>query len=124
MDVYFFGVMGQAGHYLYYGRNIVNPRHLPKDFPFGVRALDGPLLPPMLPQIEGRAELISLAEWTVLAFWDRSGDKRMRSSSTFIIRGAHGFQQAVEAAKSSYPQVWDRFDFDIYQRKVRNDDEL
>lgn len=117
MDCYYFGVMKHAGHHLYRGNNTIHKRYLPNDFPVDVRALDGALLPPQLPQDEGRAELIHLNGWTVLTFWDRSEDKRYRSSSTFIVRGAHSFLETVEIAREHYPQVWSRFEFEINERE-------
>lgn len=117
-NCYYFGVMKHAGHFLYCGNHTIHERYLPEDFPVNVRALDGALLPPQLPQDEGRAELIHLNGWTVLTFWDRSADRRGRSSSTFIILGVVDFSEAVSIAKEYYPQVWSRFTFEVFERKT------
>lgn len=117
MDCYFFGVKEYAGHFLYLGNQKVNQQHLPKDFPVDVYVLDGKLLPPKLPQEQGRAELVHVGGWTVLTFWDRSEDKRLNCNSSFLVRGQYDFQEVVKIAKDNYPKIWSRFDFEVYERK-------
>lgn len=116
MDCFYFGVQGEIGHYLYVGTRRFNERYLPDDFPVAPYVLDGRLLPPMLPKVEGRAELICLKQWTILTFWDSSFDKRSGSSSTFLIRGVVDFDTAVSVAKGQYPKIWARFKFEVIQR--------
>lgn len=113
---YYFGVLNEIGHYLYVGNRSISGRYLPDDFPVAVSALDGRLLPPNLPQKEGRAELIHLKDHTILTFWDRSFDKRHGSSSTFIMQGIFDFSKAIEIAKEHYPNLWLRFEFEVIQR--------
>lgn len=113
---FYFGVQGEMGHYLYLGRRRFNERYLPDDFPVSPHVLDGRLLPPMLPQTEGRAELIHTRDWTILTFWDCSFDTRRNSNSAFIIRGRLDFDTAVQVAKEHYPQIWSRFNFEVTAR--------
>lgn len=116
INCFYFGVQGEMGRYLYVGQRRFNERYLPDDFPVAPYVLDGRLLPPMLPKVQGRAELIHCQEWIILTFWDSSFDARSGASSTFIIRGFVSFGGAVHIAKTSYPQVWDRFTFEVIQR--------
>lgn len=116
MDCYYFGCVDRPGHYLFYSRRTVQERDLPDDFPVNPYVLDGRLLPPKLPQVEGRAELIHFTGWTVLSFWDRSVDRRPGCNSAFILRGRYNFNEAVEFAKEHYPWVWARFGFKVYRR--------
>ncbi len=104
----YFGCAGPAGHYVYnpgmaYDRNME-----------WLAYLDG-LLPPEGDQIEGAAKLYHLNGCTLLAFWDRTGDKRPGSNSVFYIPGKVAFHEAVGAAKGSFPGIWRRFTFDVVQ---------
>ena len=120
---YYFGVLDKSrGHQLYAGTWPVYEAILPRDFPVRPSALDGGFLPPRLPQKEGRAELLDInSQWTILTFWDRSADSRENSSSTFVIRGPVNFFAACEIARQHYPQVWDRFDFEVVERRLREE---
>jgi hypothetical protein len=50
---------------------------------------------------------------TALAFWDRSVDRRPGSNSVFFIPGRHVFDDALAAAREAFPQVFDRFEFEV-----------
>lgn len=113
---YYFGCLNEPGHYLYSGNAKQRESDLPSDFPVSVNALDGGLLPPRLPQVEGRAELIHSGDWTIISFWNRSVDSRNGSSSTFIIPGSVNFFTAVEIAKKDYPCVWQKIRFGVFRR--------
>jgi hypothetical protein len=116
---YYFGKYSKDsynGHVLYAGNRQVHDYDLPDDFPIRYPILDGGLLPPKMPQTQGRAELIRLREWTIITFWDRSADTRGQSNSAFVIRGALDFTEAVRLAMKFYPQIWERFGFEVYQR--------
>ena len=121
----FYGVWTsrEAGHYLYAasGRSFsiwdVPPGVPPKPH------LDGGYCPPDDGrQVEGRAALTYLLHpggvgagtaWTVLSFWDRSGDKRNGSHSTFLLPRARSFSEAVAEAKLAFPTVFARYTFEI-----------
>ena len=57
---------------------------------------------------QGAARLHFVDGWTVLSFWDRSGDSRGGCSSTFLAEGRHSFQQMVELAREHFPHIWQR----------------
>lgn len=116
-EVLYFGCedAGHLGHYLYdpgfmslYGEKM----------PEGLRAhdLDGEYCPKTEPhQAEGLAKLHKIAGWTVIAFWDRSADKRYASNAAFLYKGDHTFEEVVAKAKEIFPTVWARFTFPIVQ---------
>jgi len=119
MEIFYFGKRYKhSGHHLYSSRGMVYDRDLPNDFPCPPYALDGGFLPPKRPQREGRAHLVHFTGWTVLAFWDRSGDSRRNSGSSFIVRGHHGFNEVITKTKKAFPEIWERIDFDIYLSEV------
>lgn len=47
----------------------------------------------------------------MLAFWDRSGDPRGNSHSTYLLRGTLDFDAAVALARAAFPRVWARYPF-------------
>lgn len=112
--VYYFGCLERAGHHLYLpsGMTAWDDR-LPADFPCPSRVLDCGFLPPRQPEIEGRASLVHINGWTVLAFWDRSVDTRGKCNSAFVARGTLDFDGIVSAAKVAFPKVWVRFKFAV-----------
>lgn len=50
---------------------------------------------------------------TALAYWDRSVDRRPYSNSVFFLQGTLTFDQAIDAARSSFPWVFDRQEFEV-----------
>lgn len=115
--MYYFGKWASGhGHILYHGNGRqVYHNEMPKDFPVREHILDGGLLPPELPQVEGRASLTHVNGWTILSFWDRSGDKRGNSCSNFLMRGTHYFKIALLMAREGCPDLWSRITFDIVE---------
>ena len=114
VECYYFGKWPDvyAGHHLY-DKSGYTLHNLPKDFPCAEGALDGGLLPPNQPEIEGVASVVHLNGWTILAFWDRSGDKRGRSNSAFVVRGYWDFPVIHHITQSNFPKIWKRFNFPI-----------
>lgn len=51
--------------------------------------------------------------WTALAFWDRSGDRRGNSSSTFLFDEELGFAAALARAKAEFPTLFERYPFEV-----------
>jgi hypothetical protein len=98
--------VGHIGHYLF-DRQMQHYRD--RDW---LSYLDGALQPEGN-QVEGVARLHRWNGVTVLAFWDRSADKRSGSCSTFYLPWKLDFDQAVKAAREAFPQVWARFKFDV-----------
>jgi len=66
-------------------------------------------------ETEGRAFVTHRAGLTVLAFWDRSGDKRGNSNTAFIVPGTLTFAQMVRVARFTWPGVWARFTFSVVE---------
>lgn len=65
------------------------------------------------PQEEGVARLTHHNGWTILAFWDRTGDTRYGSNSNFIRGDLWDFKTMVAKAKETYPRLWERFTFEV-----------
>lgn len=64
-------------------------------------------------QIEGQALLHHKGGWTALAFWDRSSDHRSNSNSVFLIQQTLDFAQMLVVSKQVFPQIWERFKFEV-----------
>ncbi len=114
--IYYFGktFAGYGGHELQGEDGFRVLHHLvPVDFPCSVNMLDCGLLPPRMPETQGRATLVHLNGWTILTFWDRSGDKRGQSCSAFVLCGTLDFDAVIRVSKARYPKVWERIDFDV-----------
>lgn len=109
---YYFGCWSpsELGHHLYRedGRPVyaATTGRRVLDIPIDVRALDGCLLQG-IPDVPGSAALWHGRGWTILSFWDRSGDDRPGSNSSFLLPGRLAFTEAVQAAKESFPQRWE-----------------
>lgn len=92
--------------------------------PWGM-AVDGGLAPraprpnrkpsprdPECPQ--GAAALHHRDGWTALSFWDRTGDSRGNSSSTFLLeRPDATFEEMVAMARENFPEIVGRLPFEI-----------
>lgn len=93
--------------------------------PWGMK-VDGGLAPrkwdsrraPECPQ--GVAALHHKDGWTALSFWDRTGDSRSNSSSTFLFDAVLDFDAARVAAREQFPALFERFDFAV--RRVSRED--
>lgn len=131
MRAFYFGCVDTSGHYLHsnHGREYGfgelpssdHPNVVPKDdlagFPWGWW-IDGDLQP-QGDQTEGRCVVHHVAsEWTALAFWDRSVDKRPGSCSVFIAEGHHLFAGMVMLFKATFPRVIQRFRFPLTEHYV------
>jgi hypothetical protein len=117
VQVFYFGCVGETGHYLW-DRNL---RRAYDACGFGWRDLDTYFCLGVAPgkpdcpsdQPEGAARLTHARGATVLAFWDRSVDKRRGSHSTFVIEGTHDFDTAKALTQKAFPRVWERYGFDV-----------
>lgn len=118
---YYFGCWGDVGHYLWDGDQrpprMLRPAAV---LPAALHQLDAPYpphaelkyVPPEL-QVQGLGRLSHVDGWTVLAFWDRSVDRRPGSHSTFVAEGAHGYDAMVALCRARFPSVWARYTFDV-----------
>lgn len=104
-EVYYFGCIGDAGHYLWstYGR-LSGRKTLT---PWGLAELDGGLLAKG-DRTEGIVRLHRRDGWTAIAFWDRSCDSRPGSNSAFIARGDLTGEEMLSLFETSFPSVWAR----------------
>lgn len=107
------GCCRRAGHY----RFEPGMRSLPwlGALRLGGISLDGGFCPPG-EQVEGDAKLTWVEDddggpLTVLAFWDRSVDRRHGSNSTFVLPGVLDFGDALDAARDAFPEVFARYPF-------------
>ena len=119
VDVFYFGCWAQtAGHYLRAADgSSVRERTAPADWPIDLDLIDARLLPPKQPQTEGLATFVHINGWTIISFWDRSADSRRNSNSAFLARGLHSFDEIRRLAQAAFPSVWDRFKFEVTERK-------
>lgn len=112
--MFYFGCWGDTGHYLW---NRERGRPGDEECPFnpwtkGDVQIDGGFCP-RNGQVQGEATVTVKNEWTILAFWDRSVDRRPNSNSAFIERGAFTFDEMVARARAEFPTVWARFAFEV-----------
>lgn len=115
MIAFYFGCWSpkEKGHYLY-DQNGTTRHAYNCLMPIRMESLDGGLLNGV-PDKEGNAVVFRGRGKTLLSFWDRSGDSRPASNSTFILLGDLSFEDAVEAAKAEFPQRWSLIAFDVVE---------
>lgn len=117
-SIFYFGVWSKThgGHHLYApgggGVSEYSDR-MPKDFPVAIHVLDTGFLPAKQPETEGRATFVHINGWTIISFWDRSGDARGKCNSAFLARGLMAFEEIVSLAREKFPSVWERFTFEV-----------
>jgi hypothetical protein len=72
----------RLGHFLF---NTIGQRVSMSEIPVAIaRRIDGGFCPQIEDAQSGEARIHHVEGWTVLAFWDRSGDSRPSSHSTFV----------------------------------------
>lgn len=115
--ILFFGAWGRAGHYYWLpGRRLAeSDRSLPASLQGG--KIDGRLAPqrrePRYPssrlEAEGEAAAHHIDGWTVVAWWDRSVDRRGGSNSALLMRGTHSMPAVLLEAADKFPELLPRF---------------
>jgi len=118
-DALYFGVESKSnvGHYYFYrdGRRMLEPNNIKDSFlpeSLGYYGLiDGGFC--LKKGVQGHALIHFIEGWTVLSFWDSSGDSRPGSNSNFVIKGRHSFNEMVEISKALFPTIWQRFTFEV-----------
>ena len=129
-EVYFFGVApgSTSGHYLYTPawRTCteaagLSQRQLDAEFVPGLahRKPDHEYPDPRY-QEQGACKLThrfdcaalrsGRTEWTIVGWWDRTGDRRHGSNSAILVRGALSFEEAIACGREAFPQVWARME--------------
>lgn len=99
-DVFFFGCLHDLGHYFHY---LDGRRELRIDgLPWPSHSVDGGFQPPATDE-EGQALRHVKDGWTVVAYWDRSVDKRPGSCSALIVHGVMTTPEAVELVGNAFP---------------------
>ena len=116
---YYFGCEAKdsVGHFLFAyepGSSGKYPmRSVGRDYGFPPQTLDGKWCPQISSEPEYLANITHFGGWTIMAFWDRSGDSRPGSNSAFIMWGILSFDEAVARAKARFPKVWSRFTAEV-----------
>lgn len=123
---YYFGCVGRAGHHLWSvvggsitwaSRDIQNEiyralgnldRELCWNYCLGHASYNRD-------ETEGRALLTHRNNWSAIAFWDRTVDRRGACNSVFVAPGTLTFKQICRLAHHWWPKVWARFDFPIVE---------
>lgn len=59
--------------------------------------------------------------WTVLAYWDRSGDPRHGSIAAFAFQASLGWIEAERCARELFPAVWARLDRHLGRTQASDD---
>lgn len=62
---------------------------------------------------QGVAALHHKDGWTALSFWDRTGDSRGNSNSTFLFDSVMSFEEAIDAAREHFSALFERFEFEV-----------
>lgn len=114
-------VIGKAGHhawlprrgamcyewaspYLHIRAHDAAPTVLPGPFALHERRAD-----PELWQIQGdlrfTTQTIAGLVWSVLAWWDRTGDRRYASNSQIWMHGKHSLEDVAAAAVAAFPEI-------------------
>ena len=101
--VFYFGCL-DSGHHMWEPGNNLYLRK--QETPWGAYP-DGTLCPEKTYE-NGLALLHHKDGWTALAFWDQSGDKRLGSHSTFLVRGDYTFDQMLALCKEQWAGVFAR----------------
>ena len=133
-ECFFFGCIESAGHYLWRRQGRGRPANAHDVEEAIRRAIGAPLDAAGVgglcwnspkstygnngydrDETEGRALQTRLNGWTVVAFWDRSVDRRGACNSAFIVKGEMTFAQATRVARHRWPEVWARFPFDVVE---------
>jgi hypothetical protein len=115
----YFGCWRESGHY-YWLRGMQKARG------YGVAAyaeltpwghsVDGGLFGRGVQPGQGVASIFHKDGWTALAFEDRSVDSRPGSWSVFCIPEVLMFDEALRIARLAFPQVFERFTFEVRER--------
>lgn len=127
--IYFFGCgkpFTDSGHDLYW-RPFSSDYNLRKKIPWSLGVLDGGLAPTLNPWTkepykrqecpQGVTSVTYKDGWTCLSFWDRTGDQRGASNSSFLINKPVDFKEGVELARASWPQLFKRFEEAVLELK-------
>lgn len=111
MYVYFFGCVGNVGHYLHDVQLRVL-RRSPMPWTFDALEADSVWTRDHR-QTEGAAVLSERDGWTCLAWPDRSIDSRRGSHANVVAKGAYTAEQMIAIARVAFPTVLARMKYRI-----------
>lgn len=112
--MYYFGCTGEdRGHYMY-DVNMSRDWKFLYNNPWSL-SIDSELCPKGKENFQGRSSLHHKNGWTALSFWDRSGDIRQGSNSSFLSEGLFTFSYMVDSAKRAFPDCFKRFNFTLIE---------
>ncbi len=122
-ETYYFGCVGSPGHYWRDPTDSRRQSSIEKRVGRSIHPrIDGGFCPGSVPgdpwkrtrsEVEGEAAVHHVDGWTILAFWDRSVDKRGACNSNFVALGEHDFAAMCEIAQRVFPRVWNRYQFAV-----------
>ncbi len=119
--IFYFGPIGEAGHYSWVS-DYTKSYDIIKENPWSYN-IDGRLAPPDNNQKEGEALIHHKGGWTAISFWDRTVDKRLGCSSTYLINGDFTFKEMVVLAEKAFPIRWDAMEFEVTELSQNKADE-
>lgn len=109
LQVWHFGCIGEAGHYL--RKPDGSSGNVRTDQPWGFK-IDTRLCPQ--PESgDGKTAEHHKDGWTAVAFWDYSGDSRPGSNSVFLVHAEATTEQVLEAARVQWPHLFARRGFPL-----------
>lgn len=120
MTILYLGVWpGSTGHFVYSPKARLSMRDAPKT-PWGKQGIsieDDVVFQVMEPvprsrrqEIQGVRHIEQKEGWTLICWWDRSGDPRHGSLSAFALEGILDGDVAELRARDAFPQVFTRMD--------------
>lgn len=118
-DIYYFGCIGQSGHYLFRSEAKRARKTDGRLYHSWMNRLDGVLAPTDLAEKQGPTARHEMHGHTVLSFWDRSVDKRGACNSILFIPGVMSFAEALEKAREAFPEVFGRLKFEITEHVLK-----
>lgn len=114
-----FGSDGHSGHH--YHPDKIGPEQARHLSPWGDFIDNGKLYDRR--QRQGLARLHYKNGWTSIQFADRTGDSRPGSHTAFLFNRTLTFAEALAQARSEWPQLFERFTFDIVSEASARDGE-
>lgn len=113
MKLYYFGCGPRdIGHHWFDGENYMPGHEFRKRVPWRYGHEDSGFCPPGA-QVQGVVNHVQVSGWSVVAWWDRSADKRPGSNSAFVAEGTFGELEMIAAAREQYPWVFARMKFEV-----------
>lgn len=109
--LFYFGCIGGAGHYLHDIYGHVHEKTLGYKFPNDncrfLGLLDA-VYAPGTKQSEGEYQETNVGNFKIVAWWDRSVDKRPGSNSALVGIGYENAEEMLNDAYKQYPSVMNR----------------